>query len=180
MNRKPVPGIIPLLITLCSVACCSAQTAKFAKIYPADSNSSGFLYIEYCGNRYNKYCHRQEFVISVVKLPVGLLKKMPRLKDNRAYSSRNIRTLGKQQEFLRQHGREKIILRANKKILHETYPQGLRRGMIIESAEYNNWNFLEMPLSPVPPEKKDWGTDPDIYEFYLDPLNLLEDIITTG
>jgi hypothetical protein len=45
-----------------------SKPAAFATIYPANSNSAGFLYIEYVSNSYNKSCHRQEFVISVVKI----------------------------------------------------------------------------------------------------------------
>jgi hypothetical protein len=65
-------------------------------------------------------------------------------------------------------------------MLTKYYPKGLRKGMLIESGEYRNWKLLEMPLSPVPPDRKEWGTEPAKYEYYLDPLNLLEDIITTG
>ena len=180
MKTQPVLGISFLLFAFFSVTISSAHPATFERIYPNDSNSQGFLYIAYVGNRYNKIYHKQDFVISVVKLPVQFLKKMPHLNGTGAYSSRNCRISARQQKFLRQYGSGEIIFRANKNKFNKGYPQGLRRGMIVESEEYKNWNFLEMPRSPVPPGKKNWSTEPDKYEFNLDPLNLLEEFITVG
>ena len=180
MRTKPVLGIFFLLFAFFSATTCSAQPATFERIYPGDSNSPGFLYIAYVGDRYNKAYHEQDFVISVVKLPIKFIKKMPHLDGNGAYSSRNCRISARQQKFLRQFCSEEIILRANKNNFNKHYPQGLRRGMIVESEEYQNWDFLEMPRSPVPPGKKNWGTEPDKYEFNLDPLYLLEEFITVG
>ena len=172
MKSHHFSGSIPLLICILSVATCASQPAPFGRIYVPDGENS-FLYIEFCGSRYNKRYQRHEQIISAVKLPVALIEKFPHLKNNGRYSPKNQKIMLKQQAFLKQHGGEKITVWINENKFRKYYPGGLQKGTIIESSDFNQWDFWEMPPLPVPPDRRNWGPQPGRF-FNRFPVILLQ------
>ena len=114
----------------------------------------------------------QELVIDVVKLPVQLSNRMPRLKNNGLYSTKNMQIREKQQKLLREYGGNKMVVRINRKKFNAFYPNGLKKGIIIEPGEFNKWDFIEKPAQIMPPVEKKGN-----YRFYwywneTDPVNI--------
>jgi hypothetical protein len=170
MNLHRSAGILPLVFFLFSSLPGSGQPSAMERIQGPDSGDY-FLYVDYCGSRYNSSLQRPELVIKAVKIPTRLLKKMPRMKSN-GYSSRDCRIRMKQQEFIRNCGGETVVVTVNRKKFNAFYPKGLRKGIIIESGEFNQWNFREQGV-PLPPPVKEQGK----YNFYwywheTDPVNI--------
>lgn len=127
--------------------------AGSGKVQPASGRTNSdsveyFVYVDYCGVRYNKNLRKHEMVLRVVMLPATLLKKMPRLKDDGLWSARNSRISRRQQEFLKKTGGDIVTVPIDRYKYYAFYPQGLRKGAIIEAREYNQWDFLE-PSAPA-------------------------------
>ena len=163
-------GFLLFLMFLFASVTTSGQTSTGERI-PGPDSGACFLYVSYCGSRYNRSIGRSEQVIDAVKLPVSLLKKMPRLRSN-GHSARNYRIQVKQQKLIRQSGGEKVVVLVNKKKFTAFYPKGLRRGVVIEPSEFIQWNFQEK-FVPVPPPVIKQGR----YNFYwywyeTDPVNI--------
>jgi hypothetical protein len=171
MKTHPSAAILPFLLILVAATPGFGQQSSNERPSNPDSGTF-FLYVDYCGNRYNKCIRKQEMVINIVKLPGNLLKKMPRLKDDGQYSSRNRRISVKQQEIIRKFKGEKMIVRVNKNKFNAFYPKGLKKGFIIDCDEFNKWNFQEKPIPALPPLN-----DPGRYRIYwhwneTDPVNI--------
>jgi hypothetical protein len=150
MKNNAFAGIFPSIILLFTSTICAGQTSS-NELHPAADSGAYFLYVKYCGTRYNRNTHCQELVIEAVKLPVRLLKSMPRLKENDLYSSKNIKRYYKQLEVVRQNGGEKLSIRVNRKKFSTFYPKGLKRGIIVEGNEFDQWNFQEKDIPAQPP-----------------------------
>jgi hypothetical protein len=171
MKNNSFAGIFPFIVILFTSSVCSGQSLSKQSLPDSDSGAF-FLFVDYCGTRYNRSIRQQELVINAVKLPARLLKQMPRLKDNGKYSSQNNRIREKQKKLLQKYGGEKLIVRVNKGKFNAFYPKGLKKGFIIETDEFNRWNFLEVP-APTPPPLN----DPGRYQYYwywnvTDPINI--------
>ena len=163
--------IISVVIFLILAIPCSGQSSGNEPSHNLDTGNF-FLYIDYCGSRYNKSIDRQELVINVRKLPIGILKKMPHLKNDGQYSSRNCKIYQKQQKIIKRFGGEKMIVRVNKNKFKAFYPNGLKKGCIIEISEFNKWNFFEKPIPTLPPVKKKGNYDLWWYWNETDPINI--------
>ena len=179
MKNYSFAGIFPFIVILFASSLCPGQTLSKEHL-PACDSGGFFLYVENCGNRYNKVIQRPELIITVQKIPADLLKKMPRLKDNGQYSAKNNRIREKQKKLLQQNGGEKLIVRVNRGKFNSFYPKGLKKGFIIETDEFNRWNFLEGPVPTLPPLN-----DPERYQFYwhwnlTDPININYGLKVTG
>ena len=171
MKNKSFAGIFPFIVMLFTSSICPGQPSSKEQLPVCDSGGF-FLYVENCGDRFNKGIQRRELIITVRKLPASILKKMPRLKDNGLYSAQNNRIREKQKKLLQQYGREKLTVRVNKGKFNVFYPKGLKKGFIIESDEFNRWNFMEKPAPYLPPLN-----DPGRYRIYwhwneTDPVNI--------
>lgn len=171
MKATSYAGILPFLIV---ISLCSSFAGKPATGETKLDQDSGavFLYITYCGNKYNKITKRQELVIEAIKLPSHLLKIMPRLKETNVYSSKNIRKYHKQLEIVRQNGGDKFSIRVNRKKFSAFYPKGLKRGFIVGADEFSQWNFKEKDIPAPPPleEKRIYYFDMDWIKY--NPLDL--------
>ncbi|MFZ4462468.1 MAG: hypothetical protein ACOYN5_01375 [Bacteroidales bacterium] len=163
--------ILPTIMLLMMAIPCSGQPPTNAPVSLLNSDDF-FFYIEYCGSRYNKSTDRQELVINAIKLPIGVLKKIPHLKNDGQYSSRNCKIYQKQQKIIKRFQGEKMIVRINKYKYKAFYPNGLKKGCIIEISEFNQWNFLEKPIPALPPVKKKGNYDLWWYWNETDPLNI--------
>ncbi|MCX6306985.1 MAG: hypothetical protein NT040_18635 [Bacteroidetes bacterium] len=171
MKTHPSAAILPMLLVLFAAATGFGQPSSKEQISSRDSGTF-FLYVNYCGNHYNWNTRGNEMVINVLKLPGNLLEKMPRLEDDGQYSSRNRKISMKQQKIIRKVNGERMMVRVNKNKFNTFYPNGLKRGFIIEKDEFNRWNFQEKapPVFAPPriPERK-------IYYWYwynTDPVNI--------
>lgn len=179
MKNHAFRGIFSLLILCSTTSPVSGQHSEHTTVGGPDTGSC-FLYVDYCGIRFNKSIQKQELIISVVKMPAHLLNKMPRLKKDGQYSSRNRKIYQKQQEIVRRYGNSKVVLRINKRGYHSFYPKRLRRGYIIDNEEFSRWNFIEKPIPELPPVKD--GKKPEIKEKWwngfdwrwevTDPMNI--------
>ena len=171
MNIHPFAGTFPMLFLLAASMLSSGRTCS-AWLAADPGNSDFFLYVEYCGSRYNKSNQCRELVIRAVKLPAHLLKKMPRMRDEGQYSSRNLRIRMKQQEIADQFGTEKMTVRVNESKFNAFYPNGLKRGCIIELDEFNRWDFLETPVPELPPVIRYWWENYQWEWNSTDPVNI--------
>jgi hypothetical protein len=134
---------------------------------PLNDSTSYFLYIDYYGPRYNPNIQRYEYYLKVIKLPVHLLKSIPRLKSYGQYSKKNTRIYFKQQDIIRPFRGNSMIIRTDPHKLRDFYPAGLKKGFIIEENEFNRWDFIEKPRQHIDPIRKnnqqEW--------FYFDPID---------
>ncbi len=128
-----------------------------------------FIYVDYCGLRYNQSLRKHEMILRAVFVPIELLKKMPRLKDNGLWSARNSRISKRQQAFLKSANGELVTIPIDKYRYYAFYPQGLRKGVIVEAREFIQWDFLEPPASECPPvQKRPPSFYPTWYRFFWD------------
>ncbi|MEI7896218.1 MAG: hypothetical protein WCJ26_04230 [bacterium] len=172
MKTHPFPGIFSLLFLLVAAAPCSGQSLPVENTQTSDSGVF-FFYVDYCGSRYNKVISGQELVIDVVILPAHILDRMPHLKNNGLYSSKNMQIREKQQKLVREYGRDKMIVRVNRKKFNAFYPDGLKKGFIIKTDEFNRWDFIEKPAQIMPPiEKKEEYHYFHWYWYLTDPVNI--------
>jgi hypothetical protein len=115
---------------------------------------------------------QHEWVITALKLPAHMLKQLPRLKNESPYSARNRRIYLKQQEIISQYADRKLVVKVNRKKFNNFYPNGLKKGEIIDQLEFDRWNFREIPVTPPPPGQQHW----DEYDYrkwrVTDPMNI--------
>ncbi|MFZ4522511.1 MAG: hypothetical protein ACOYNC_12450 [Bacteroidales bacterium] len=171
MRTHPSAAFLPFIFLFVIPTPGFGQSSSNYQISNPDSVTF-FLYVDYCGSSYNKRIQRQEMVINVVKLPVTLLEKMPRLRNNGQYSSRNLRISAKQQEVIRKVNGEKMIVRVNKKKFNAFYPKGLKKGFIIEKDEFNRWNFQEKTTPVITPPGNPGRNRFYWYWYETDPVNI--------
>jgi hypothetical protein len=179
MKNNSFAGTLPLFIILITSTYSSGQSLSKQRLPDSDSGAF-FLFVDYCGTRYNRSIRQQELVINAVKLPAHLLKQMPRLKDNGQYSAQNNRIREKQKKLIKQYGGETLIVRVNKGKFNAFYPKGLKKGYIIETDEFNRWNFLEKPAPAIPPVNSEYPDDYFWFWYYADPVNIQYGLKVTG
>lgn len=170
MKNNSFSGTLTLLILLITSTYCSGQSSS-GEHDPAIETESSFFYVTYYGSRYNKITRRQELVIEGVMLANHLLKVMPRLREPELYSSKNIRRYHKQLEVVRQNGKGRLSIRVDRKKFNVSYPKGLKRGIIVECSEFDQWDFRVMDIPAPPPiiEKRIYHLN--IYYIKYHPLD---------
>jgi hypothetical protein len=171
MKTNLFAGILPCFFLLAFAQAASGQCVKTLSVQAPDTGEF-FLYVQYCGSRYNREARRQEFVIKAVKLPGAVMKKMPRLKGEGLYTSRNRRIYAKQQKILSSCTRMEMIVPVNKNMFRSFYPKGLNRGAVIEDDEFFRWDFIEKPV--LPPQFKEKPAEPEWWRNFrrTDPVNI--------
>jgi hypothetical protein len=117
----------------------------------SDDQEDYFLYIDFCGRRYNQSTQGYDYVIKAVKLPVSLLKKVPRLENYGMTTKKNQLTYNIQQEMIRPYRGNNVTLRVNRDRLIDFYPEGLKKGFVIEKEEFNRWDFIEKAPAQIDP-----------------------------
>jgi hypothetical protein len=143
MKKATFQGIFSLV--LWGLIFLASNQLSGAKSFPLHDTTSFFLYIDYCGTRYNQGIQRAESYIKVVILPACLLKKIPRLKNYGQYSQKNRNIYFKQQDIIRPYRGDNMTIRIDQNKFKDFYPEGLKKGFIIEESEFNRWDFIEKP-----------------------------------
>ncbi|MCX6306975.1 MAG: hypothetical protein NT040_18580 [Bacteroidetes bacterium] len=177
MNTHPSVAILPFLLFLVAATTGFGQPSSKEQISTPDSGTF-FLYVNYCGNHYNRVTRGNEMVINILKLPGNLLEKMPRLEDDGQYSSRNRKISMKQQKIIRKVNGERMMVRVNRNKFNVFYPKGLKRGFIIESDEFNRWNFQEKEPPVLAPPNNPERNNIDWYWYEADLV--MEDLAPMG
>ncbi|MEI6900803.1 MAG: hypothetical protein WCL00_13070 [Bacteroidota bacterium] len=68
-------------------------------------------------------------------------------------------------------------MRIDNKKLREFYPEGLKKGFILETDEFNRWDFIEKPRLHIDSYQKKFYFDMNQYEWRMLLIEYFKDFL---